>query len=100
MLHSPRRNRGGKMRRTALVFLAFVSVTLAPGAQSQTPPSTAASPPESQTSETPVPKPAPVGTMSELMLKVIYPYSDAMFYIQRAAPNTDVEWNELQGKAL
>jgi len=38
--------------------------------------------------------------MSELMLKVIYPYSDAMFYIQRAAPKNDVEWNELQGKAL
>jgi hypothetical protein len=49
---------------------------------------------------TPVPKPAPVGTMSELMLRVIYPYSDAMFYIQRQPPKNDVEWNELQGKAL
>jgi hypothetical protein len=48
----------------------------------------------------PAARPAPIGTMSELMLKVIYPYSDAMFYIQRAVPKNDVEWNELQGKAL
>ena len=39
-------------------------------------------------------------TMSELMLNVIYPDSDAMFYIQRAAPKNDIEWNELAGKAL
>ena len=34
------------------------------------------------------------------MLRVIYPYSDAMFYIQREPPKNDIEWNELQGKAL
>jgi hypothetical protein len=38
--------------------------------------------------------------MSELMLNVIYPYSDAMFYIQRNPPKNQIEWNELQGKAL
>jgi hypothetical protein len=41
-----------------------------------------------------------VGTMSELMVKIIYPASDAIFYITTRTPTTDVEWNELQGKAL
>src|SRR4029078_10949267 len=38
--------------------------------------------------------------LAELWLGVIYPSSDAMFYIQRSVPKNDVEWNELQGKAL
>jgi hypothetical protein len=59
-------------------------------AQEQTPPATTP----------PAPTVRPVGTMSELMVKVIYPYSDAMFYIGRAAPKNDVEWEDLQGKAL
>ena len=75
------------MRRAGLLLLAFLTWAQAP--QAQTAPAPA-----------PAPRPAPVGTMSELMLKVNYPYSDAMFYIQRAAPKNDVEWNELQGKAL
>ena len=41
-----------------------------------------------------------VGTMSELMVKVIYPASDALFYITTRTPATEAEWNELQGKAL
>jgi len=41
-----------------------------------------------------------VGTMSELMIKVIYPTSDAVFYISTRTPTTDVEWGELQGKTL
>ena len=41
-----------------------------------------------------------VGTMSELMVKIIYPASDAIFYVTTRAPTTDSEWNELQGKAL
>jgi hypothetical protein len=63
-------------------------------AQEQTPP---AAPPAALS---PAPTVRPVGTMSELMVKVIYPYSDAMFYIGRAAPKNDVEWEDLQGKAL
>ena len=42
----------------------------------------------------------PVGTMSDLMVKIIYPASDAIFYITTRTPTTDAEWNELQGKAL
>ena len=46
------------------------------------------------------PTPQPVGTMSELMVKIIYPTSDAIFYITTRTPTTDVEWNELQAKVL
>ena len=42
----------------------------------------------------------PVGTMSDLMVKIIYPASDAIFYITTRKPSTDAEWIELQGKAL
>jgi hypothetical protein len=45
-------------------------------------------------------KPAMVGTMSDLMVKVIYPASDAIFYITTRQPTTESEWVELQGKAL
>lgn len=41
-----------------------------------------------------------VATMSELMIKVIYPTSDAVFYIGSRTPATDAEWNVLQGQAL
>jgi len=52
--------------------------------------------------QVPAPKPAqsPVGTMSDLMVKIIYPASDAIFYITTRTPSTDAEWVELQGKAL
>src|SRR5439155_7784288 len=42
----------------------------------------------------------PVGTMSDLMVKIIYPASDAVFYIATREPKTEVEWSELQGKTL
>ena len=48
---------------------------------------------------TPV-KPEIVGTMSDLMVKVIYPASDAIFYITTRQPTSDAEWGDLQGKAL
>jgi hypothetical protein len=38
--------------------------------------------------------------MSELMIDVIYPTSDAVFYIESRTPKNDVEWTELQGKTL
>jgi cytochrome c556 len=42
----------------------------------------------------------PASTMSELMVKIIYPASDAIFYITTREPKSDAEWVELQGKAL
>jgi hypothetical protein len=38
--------------------------------------------------------------MSDLMVKIIYPASDAVFYITTRQPQTEVEWGELQGKTL
>ena len=44
--------------------------------------------------------PSPVGTMSELMIEVIYPASDAVFYVTTRTPSTDAEWTVLQGQTL
>lgn len=41
-----------------------------------------------------------VGSMSDLMVKIIYPTSDALFYIESRAPKTDSEWTALEGQAL
>lgn len=48
----------------------------------------------------PVPEPEPIGTMSELMIKLMYPASDAILYVESRAPTDEVEWNELQAQAL
>lgn len=53
-----------------------------------------------QAPEAQAPSVQPVGTMSELMVEIIYPTSDAIFYISARVPKDQVEWNELQGKAL
>ena len=42
----------------------------------------------------------PASTMSELMVKIIYPASDAIFYITTREPKTEAEWEEVQAKAL
>lgn len=42
----------------------------------------------------------PASTMSELMIRVIYPTSDAVFYISTRVPSSDAEWGELQTKTL
>jgi hypothetical protein len=42
----------------------------------------------------------PVGTMSQLMVDIIYPASDAIFYVDRDAPKNAAQWNALQGTAL
>ena len=41
-----------------------------------------------------------VGSMSDLMVKIIYPSSDALFYIESRTPKTDAEWTALEGQAL
>ena len=42
----------------------------------------------------------PVGSMSQLMVNMIYPTSDAIFYIDREPPKNQVEWIALQNQAL
>lgn len=46
------------------------------------------------------PTPRPVGTMSELMVRLIYPTSDAVFYITTRTPQSEAEWGDLQAKTL
>jgi hypothetical protein len=41
-----------------------------------------------------------VGNMSQLMIDIIYPTSDALFYIERSPPKTEVEWNAIRNQAL
>lgn len=42
----------------------------------------------------------PVGTISELMIEIIYPLSDELFYIMRNPPDTALEWTALRRSAL
>src|SRR5476649_2295343 len=79
------------MRMLACLLLAAAAQTPTPAAPQPPPPPVTA--PES-------PKPARVGTMSELMIKIIYPTSDAVFYITTRTPKDDADWNELQAKTL
>jgi hypothetical protein len=41
-----------------------------------------------------------VGTMSQLMVDIILPTSDDLFYIQRNPPSTDPEWAAIERSAL
>ena len=53
-----------------------------------------------QAASAPRPPTRNVGTMSDLMVKIIYPASDALFYIESRTPKTDSEWTVLEGQAL
>jgi hypothetical protein len=46
------------------------------------------------------PTTARVGTMSELMVHIIYPTSDAVFYVSSRTPETEEQWKDLQAKTL
>jgi hypothetical protein len=38
--------------------------------------------------------------MSELMVKLLYPLADAVFYIETRTPKTDAEWAKLEADTL
>ena len=42
----------------------------------------------------------PVGNMSQLMVDVIYPTSDAIFYVERTPPKNEQDWSVLRTNAL
>jgi cytochrome c556 len=42
----------------------------------------------------------PIGNMSQLMIDIIYPTSDALFYVDRDTPKTQRDWNTLRTQAL
>jgi hypothetical protein len=41
-----------------------------------------------------------VGNVSQLMVDIIYPTSDALFYIERNPPKNDHDWKAIRGAAL
>ena len=83
-----------------LTSLLLLAATMAPSrdASANQPPAPSAA--ARQEENAPAVTPQPAGTMSELMVKIIYPASDAIFYITTREPKTEAEWVELQGKAL
>ena len=50
--------------------------------------------------EAPAPGIKSVGTMSELMLDLIYPTSDQIFYVGRNEKKTLKDWNDIRQSAL
>lgn len=42
----------------------------------------------------------PVGSVSQVMISITYPASDALFYVERNPPKTEKDWNDLQAQAL
>ena len=42
----------------------------------------------------------PVGNMRQLMIDIIYPTSDALFYVDRDPPKNEHEWGLLRAQAL
>src|SRR3984957_285159 len=42
----------------------------------------------------------PVGNMSQLMIDIVYPTSDALFYVDRDPPKNQHEWSLLRAQAL
>jgi hypothetical protein len=96
------------MARVLILFLAMAVVVIAqtPGTQAPAAPaapaapvSPAADPQAASPADAPA-RPRNIGTMSELMVNLIYPTSDAILYIATRVPTNDVEWNELRAKAL
>ncbi len=89
------------MRATVMVLLA--GAVLAEALTAQTPP--AQTPPAQTPSRQELESEAVramrrIGSMSDLMVHLIYPTSDAVFYIETRTPTTDAEWGQLEAKIL
>jgi hypothetical protein len=80
------------------IIIGVLLLAATVGAQPPSPPASASQPPPASPSRGVGMQPA--STMSELMVKIIYPASDAIFYITTREPKSEAEWVELQGKAL
>ena len=76
------------MRIPVLFVVFYVVLYMAAGAGLAQAPSAA------------IPSIKSVGTMSELMLNVIYPTSDEIFYVGREEKKTGKDWTDLRKNAL
>jgi hypothetical protein len=92
------------MRMLNPAWLLLGASTLLAQPLSPSPPQNPAAPagqgPNTSAAPTTGPTYQAAGTMSDLMVKIIYPTSDAVFYITTRQPKTEAEWGELQGKTL
>ena len=85
------------------VMVLTACATLAGGLSAQTPtaqPPTAQQPSRQELESEAVRSMRRIGSMSQLMVHLIYPTSDAVFYIETRTPTTDAEWGELEAKTL
>ena len=85
------------MRNTVVMTVIAGALAASVSAQAPAPAPPAKAAPSTASAAPPT---ARVGTMSELMVHMIYPTSDAVFYITSRTPTTDAEWAELQAKTL
>jgi len=81
--------------------MRFVAMLVLTGsvAAAQAPTSPAPSAPPAPTEGATI-SPRPVGTMSQLMVDIIYPTSDALFYISTRPLESGPAWTEFQNKML
>jgi len=80
------------------LLIALAALLAAPSLLAQTKhPATPAAPAHPAVSATPARN---VGSMSDLMVKIIYPTSDALFYVESRTPKDEAEWNAFEGQML
>jgi hypothetical protein len=82
-----------RMYRRAIVILVLAACVVAPALPQSASPQGAAQPAPAAVFQ-------PVGNMSQLMVSIIYPTSDSIFYVERTPPTTEKDWNQLQSQAL
>ncbi len=80
------------------VMVLTACATLAGALTAQTP--TAQTPSRQERESEAVRSMRRVGSMSQLMVHLIYPTSNAVFYIETRTPTTNAEWGELEAKTL
>ena len=90
----PRKTQKRWFVRAGLLRLLVFGIFLAGAVAAQAP----TSPPAAQKGATS--QGVVVGTMSQLMIDIIYPTSDAIFYVERNPPKTEQDWNTLRATAL
>src|SRR5262245_18501670 len=83
-----------------IVILLVAWSALSPPLAAQAPPAPSSQAPTPPDGAAGTPAPQRIGSMSELMVDIIYPTSDAIFYVTTREPTNDAEWNALRGKAL
>jgi hypothetical protein len=85
------------MRRVAWLVLT-AAIAWAPVRVASQQPSTGGGAEAAAAAQLPLAR--PVDTVGELMVQIVYPTSDAVFYIETRTPETEAGWTELQGKLL